>query len=34
MSYVDMGEVVFLIIVVLIGLGGIAIVVKNEKKEK
>lgn len=34
MSVVDIGEVVFLIIVVLVGIGGIAIAVRNEKKEE
>lgn len=32
MSAVDIGEVVFLIVVVAVGLGGIVWVVKNEKK--
>jgi len=32
MSSVDIGEVIFLIVVVAVGLGGIAWVVKNEKK--
>lgn len=34
MSVVDIGEVVFLIAVVVVGLGGIAIAVRNEKKEE
>jgi hypothetical protein len=32
MSAVDLGEVIFLIAVVLVGLGGIVWVVRNEKK--
>lgn len=32
MSSVDIGEVIFLIVVVTAGLGGIIWVVKNEKK--
>jgi len=32
MSSVDLGEVIFLIFVVVAGLGGIIWVVKNEKK--
>ena len=32
MSPVDIGEVIFLIAVVVVGLGGIVMVVKNEKK--
>ena len=32
MTGVDIGEVVFLIVVVIVGLGGIAWVVYNEKK--
>lgn len=34
MSVVDIGEVIFLIIVVLVGIGGIIIAVKSEKKEE
>ncbi len=32
MSAVDLGEVIFLIGVVVVGLGGIIWVVRNEKK--
>ncbi len=32
MSSVDIGEVIFLVAVVVVGLGGIAWVVINEKK--
>lgn len=32
MSPVDIGEVVFLIAVVSVGLGGIILAVRNEKK--
>jgi heme/copper-type cytochrome/quinol oxidase subunit 4 len=32
MSSVDIGEVIFLIVVVVVGLGGMLWVVKNENK--